>query len=323
MATIYEVAKLAGVSPAAVSRVMNGGAASAKMREKVRAAAKKLAFKPNRTARSLRKQSSEVIALVIPDIENPFFTSLARGVEDRAQKSGLSVVLCNTDDDPGKETHYLEIALAENMAGVILAPSPQHGDLRPLIERGCPVVAVDRRTEFNIDAVLIDNRAAGIVATTALFNAGHKRIACIAGPPLPEAPDERAAGWREIVRQRGGPNYPKSYLRQANYRVDGGRSAMTALLALSEPPDAVVATNNLMGVGALQILTEAGLAPPRIGMAVIGDLPFPTFPVAAITQVLLPARQLGVAAADLLIDRINGDDRPARTIMLRNDVAPT
>jgi LacI family transcriptional regulator len=262
-----------------------------------------------------------VIALVIPDIENPFFTSLARGVEDRAQKAGLSVVLCNTDDDSSKETHYLEIALADNMAGVILAPSPQHGDLAPLIERGCPVVAVDRRTQFNIDAVLIDNHAAGIAATTALFDSGYKRIACIAGPPAPDAADERAGGWRGIVAQRTKGKYPKGYLQQANYRVDGGRAAMAALLALPTPPDAVIATNNLMGVGALQILTEARLAPPKIGMAVIGDLPFPTFPTAAIAQVLLPARQLGMAAADMLIDRINGDKRPPRTLMLRNEVS--
>src|SRR5215207_5087642 len=110
MATIYEVAALAGVSPATVSRVLNGMPASPEKARLVRDAAEKLRFTPSRTAQRLRNQTSELIALLIPDVENPFFTALARGVEDRAQASGYSVVLCNTDDDPEKETRYLDIA---------------------------------------------------------------------------------------------------------------------------------------------------------------------------------------------------------------------
>jgi len=107
MSTIYDVAAMAGVSPATVSRVLNGIAVSPEKAQRVREAAERLSFTPNRTARSLRKQHSEVIALVIPDIENPFFTSVARGVEDVAQAAGFSVVLCNTDEDPEKEARYL------------------------------------------------------------------------------------------------------------------------------------------------------------------------------------------------------------------------
>ena len=107
MATIYDVAARAGVSPATVSRVFNGRAVSEDRAERVRAAAESLSFTPNRTARTLRRQSSEVIALIIPDIENPFFTALARAVEDSAQSAVYSVVLCNTDDDPAKVAKYL------------------------------------------------------------------------------------------------------------------------------------------------------------------------------------------------------------------------
>jgi LacI family transcriptional regulator len=135
MATIYEVAARAGVSPATVSRVMNGTKVSPELAELVRAAASELDFTPNRTARTLRRQNSEVIALIIPDIENPFFTALARGVEDRAQESGYSVVLCNTDEDTGKEARYIDIALSEHMAGVILAPASDHSDLSSLLAR--------------------------------------------------------------------------------------------------------------------------------------------------------------------------------------------
>lgn len=320
MATIYEVAALAGVSPATVSRVLNGATVSPEKVRLVRDAAEQLKFTPNRTARRLRNQTSELIALLIPDIENPFFTALARGVEDRAQAAGFSVVLCNTDDDPAKETRYLDIANSENMAGVILAPASEDGDIRHLTDRNRPVVAVDRNTGLNIDSVMVDNRAAGVAATSALFDAGYRRVACIAGPLGLEWTEERSLGWRQVVSRRGAADSIGDYLQHANYRVDGGRSAMRALLALETPPDAVVTTNNLMGVGALQILSEAGITPPEFGVAVIGDLPFSTLSPAAITQVHLPARHLGTTAANMLLERIAGDSQPARTVVLRAEV---
>lgn len=316
MATIYEVAALAGVSPATVSRVLNGAAVSPEKVRLVREAAGRLNFTPNRAARRLRNQTSELIALLIPDIENPFFTSLARGVEDRAQREGFSVVLCNTDDDPEKETRYLDIAVSENMAGVILAPASEDGDIRHLTDSGRPIVAVDRNTGLDIDSVMVDNRAAGIAATSALFDAGYHRVACIAGPLGLEWTEERSLGWRQIVTKRSGDDH-SDYLQHANYRVDGGRAAMSALLTLHNPPDAVVTTNNLMGVGALQVLSEAGITPPQFGVAVVGDLPFATLSPHAITQVHLPARHLGTTAANMLLERIAGDSQPARTVILR------
>ncbi len=320
MATIYEVAALAGVSPATVSRVLNGAAVSPEKVRLVRDAAEQLQFTPNRTARRLRNQTSELIALLIPDVENPFFTALARGVEDKAQAAGFSVVLCNTDDDPAKETRYLDIANSENMAGVILAPASEDGDIRHLTDRGRPVVAVDRNTGLNIDSVMVDNRAAGIAATSALFEAGYERVACIAGPVGLEGTEERSLGWRQVATRHGGGDTIDQYLRHANYRVDGGRSAMASLLALDTPPDAVVTTNNLMGVGALQVLSEAGITPPNFGVAIVGDLPFTTLHPEAITEVHLPARHLGTTAATMLLDRIAGDTQPARTVVLRAEV---
>jgi LacI family transcriptional regulator len=124
-ATIYDVAALAGVSPATVSRVLNGTAVSAERAQKVRDAAQALGFRPNRMARTLRKGGSEVIALVIPDVENSFFTALARGVEDRAMAAGYSVVLCNTDELVEKEMRYLEIAVDQQVAGLSSQPLPR------------------------------------------------------------------------------------------------------------------------------------------------------------------------------------------------------
>ncbi|MEV6979893.1 LacI family DNA-binding transcriptional regulator [Sphaerisporangium sp. NPDC051017] len=318
MATIYEVAALAGVSPATVSRVFNGLAVSEEKQRLVRDAAARLAFTPNKTARRLRKQSSEIIALLIPDIENPFYTALARGVEDRAQESGFSVVLCNTDDDPGKELRYLQIAASEQMAGVILSPASDEVDLGVIVSLGRPVVAVDRTTPYPVDAVKIDNRAAGIAATKALVDAGYRRVACIAGPAGIEATEDRVHGWRQVAGARVG----EGYLQHANFRVDGGHAAMTALLALDTPPDAVVTTNNLMAVGALQALVEAGISPETFGVAAVGELPFMALAPASVVQVRLPARHLGTTAATMLLERIAGDAQPLRTVVLRAEVMP-
>lgn len=318
MATIYEVAKLAGVSPATVSRVFNGVGVSAEKSAAVRDAARRLRFTPSRTARTLRKRSAEVIALVIPDIENPYFTELARGVEDVAREAGYSVVLCNTDSDLEREATYLQIAIAENMAGVILAPASDGSDLDDLVAADRPVVTVDRQTAYDTDRVVMDNFRAGKAATEHLVRTGFRRVACITGPRDVETAYDRAEGWRAVLGQRAGEDVPEDLLRYSTFRVDGGRQAMEELLALPEPPDAVVASNNLLGVGAIQVLVEHGCAPPGFGVAVIGSLPFTTLSPAAVTVVRLPARQMGVTAATQLLERIAGDDQPARTVVLHS-----
>ena len=323
MPTIYEVAALAGVSPATVSRVFNNVNVSIEKSKRVRAAAEELSFTPNRAARSLRKKSSEIIALVIPDIENPFFTSLARGVEDVAQAHGYSVVLCNTDEDHEKEARYLAIAISENMAGVILAAAGDNSDVSELLANNRPIVAVDRGPHgFDIDAVMVDNRAGGRAATLALARKGHQRIACITGPIYVETALQRRDGWREAVLTQPHDRQlevGEDLLKYADYRVDGGATAMRELLELAEPPDAVFIANNLMAVGALHVLADHGIQPPMIGIAVFGDLPYAAFAPDAIDVVPLPARHLGTTAAQLLLERIAGDRQPARTVVLRNE----
>lgn len=320
MATIYDVAELAGVSPATVSRVFNGTSVSAPKADAVRKAARQLRFTPNRTARTLRRQSSEVIGLIIPDIENPYFTEMARGVEDVASEAGYSVVLCNSDAQLEKESTYLQIAIAEHMSGVIIATASEQSSLDEVLATGRPIVAVDRSTTYDVDGVVMANRAAGASATVALLDAGYRRIAYIGGPAHIDTAAERAAGWRDALAARAPEAATDELLRFATFRVDGGRAAMEELLALPEPPDAVVAGNNLIGVGAIQVLTEHDLTPPKLGVAVIGSLPFTTLSPTAVTVVRLPARHMGVTAAKMLLERIRGDEQPARTVVLRNEL---
>lgn len=334
--TIQDVARAAGVSPATVSRVFNGGRVTADRAERVRRAAEELDFSPNRVARSLRTQRASVIGLLIPDIENPFFTALARGVEDAALTANLSVVLCNTDEDVAKERRYLEVALAEQMAGVIVAAaSRERTDLTLLERRGMPVVAVDRRPRgtdgAKVDVVLVDNAQGSEVATRHLLERGYRRVACITGPRGASTSEERLAGYRAAVAdflrdhpQEAGPGGDGDaggpwtrWTRYADFRVEAGRKAMADLLARGDRPDAVFVANNLMAVGALQALAEARVSVPGFGVLSFGEVPWAPLVTPSLTTVQLPSYDLGFTAATLLQDRILGRERPLQTVVLR------
>ena len=319
-ATIYDVATLAGVSPATVSRVLNGTPVSPERTQKVRDAAQALGFRPNRMARTLRKGGSEVIALVIPDVENTFFTALARGVEDRAIAAGYSLVLCNTDELAEKEARYLEIAVDEQVAGVVLAPASPEPDLAALADRGIPVVAVDRPvTSHPVDAVRLDDRRAAVRATTGLLERGYRLVACVTGFSDTATAQLRADGWREVLAGHCPDIDPGTYLRHTDYRPGGGRRAAEELLSLPHPPDAIFAANNLLGVGVLAHLVQSGRRPPDVGLAVLGELPYPEWEARDVVVEPWPGRLLGLRAADVLLARIRGDAAPPRTLVVCGD----
>ncbi|HLR27193.1 MAG TPA: LacI family DNA-binding transcriptional regulator [Ruania sp.] len=315
MVTIIEVARRAGVSTATVSRVLNGKTVRADLAGAVRRAAAELNYAPDRTARSLRRRHSEVLALIIPDIENPFFTALARAVEDRAHAGGYSVVLCNTDEDPDKEARYLAIAESENMAGVLIAPTDPTPKLRPLLDRGRAVVVLDRTTDVPVDHLTFDNVTLGRSATEALLRRGYSRIACIAGPAETSTAAERAEGWRSALQAAGLPPQ-QELLLHTSFRLDGGRRATEELLALPAPPQALVASNNVVAVGALQVLARHGHSPEDLGVSIIGDLPFATSPIEKLDLIPLRPQRMGHAAADRLLARLQGDATPPQHVVL-------
>ena len=182
MATIQEVARQAQVSAATVSRVLNGnGKVHPDLVRRVRAAVKALGYQPNSVARNLRRSESSLWAVIVPDVGNPFFTSMVRGVEDVAQGAGYSVVLCNSDEEPGKEARYIAAAAAERMAGVVISPaSTRDTDVTQLLDLGIPVVAVDRRLSgASVDTVLVDHERAAEEAAEHLIDMGYRRVACI------------------------------------------------------------------------------------------------------------------------------------------------
>lgn len=316
MATISDVAALAGVSTATVSRALNGkSTVDPALAERVARAVEELGYTPNGLARSLRRRETAVLALIISDVENPFFTAIARGAEDTAQAAGYSVMLCNSDENTAKERRYVEVAAQERLAGVIMSPTTGDSDVRPLTAHRTPIVTVDRRLDSaDCDAVLLDSRAAARDAVRHLVDNGYERIGCIAGPPGITTADDRLDGYRDALRETG-RKYSAKLVRRCEFRETGGREAATQLLTRPDPPDALLVSSSTMSVGVLQAMAELGLRSGRdVGIVSFDDAPWATLISPALTVVSQPAHAMGQLAARLLLDRIgDGGARPTTT----------
>lgn len=319
MTTIYDVAARAGVSAATVSRVLNGsGTVAPDLTRRVRDAVKDLDYRPNGVARNLRRRATRVWGLIISDIGNPFFTALVRGVEDAAREAGYSLVLCNSDEILEKEASYIQVAVDEQMAGVILTPSSEaETDLTPLLERGIPVVAVDRRLHrHDVDTVVCDNVRGARLATEHLLSSGCRRIACITGPMQATTAQERLDGYRRALCAAAIP-LDDGLVMVENFKEDGGYAGASRLLDLAVPLDGLFVTNNLMTVGALEALLERGVEVPRdLLMVGFDDIPWAKLTRPRLTTVDQPTYQMGREAGNLLAGRVHGHTEAARTIML-------
>jgi len=315
--TIYDVARRAGVSPATVSRVFNGIKVTPDRLEAVQRAAAELGFVRNGNARRLRTSSSEIIAMLIPDIENPYFTLMTRAVEDIARAGGYSVMLCNTDDDPEREQEYLRVAVSDPVAGIVMVPSSRTTDLALALERGVPVVCVDRRAPASaVDSIVADNVSGARAATNLLYDAGYRRVACITGPKPIETAEERLQGFLEAVGERTDAEAQPELVHRTEFTISSGEQATRELLALPDPPDAIFAANNKLAAGVIRALSDAGLLPPRIGVVSFGSLPMVLLAPRGIAVTHLPTREIGLVAARMLLERIRGLDSPPREVVL-------
>ncbi|WP_243789905.1 LacI family DNA-binding transcriptional regulator [Saccharopolyspora gloriosae] len=307
MATISDVAARAGVSTATVSRALNGkSTVDPELAARVAAAADELGYRPNGPARNLRKQETAVLALIISDVENPFFTAISRGVEDVAHTAGYSVVLCNSDDDPAKEREYLDVALQERVAGVLLSPTGREEGAALLRAHGTPVVALDRPLPGGGDTVVVDSGNAAKSATLHLADQGYRRIGCLTGPSGMPTADARLDGYRDGLRTAGLTD--AGLVRHTEFRATGARRAARQLLDQDEPPDALLVANNAMAVGVLETLGELGLRAGRdVGVIAFDDAPWATLLDPPLSVVSQPAYDMGSVGAQLLLRRISGD----------------
>ncbi|GAA4067057.1 LacI family DNA-binding transcriptional regulator [Nonomuraea soli] len=317
--TIKDVAELADVSPATVSRVLNHGPTVAEdLRDRVMAAIRQLGYRPNSQARFLRTRATTVLGLIISDITNPFFTSMVRGAEDAASKAGYSVVLANTDEDLDKERRYIEVAAAENMAGVILSPaSATRTSIELLLERGVPVVTVDRRLQTaKVDRVGVNNVRAAQEAVIRLVDQGCRRIGFIAGPAEVTTAADRLSGYKHGLRASGLP-FSRELVVRGDYRIEGGRAAAATLMRLDPRPDALFVSNNLMTLGAVMTLRDLGLSyPSDIKLAAFDDMSWTLGLSDTMTLISQPTYEIGRQACELLLRRIAGERFPPRHVVL-------
>lgn len=322
MTTIYDVARHAEVSPATVSRVVNGRAnVDPVLAERVRNAMRDLNYRPNAVARNLRRSRTSMWAVIISDIGNPFFTSLVRGVEDVAQTAGFSVLLCNSDNDEAKEGQYVDAALTEQVAGVIISPTAGSPHVPRLLDAGVPVVVIDRRMAgAAVDTVLVDNEQGARQAIGHLAVAGYRRIACITGPADLFTAQRRLAGYRSALVDAGLP-YDTALVRHADFGIAGGHDAMGSLLAGAAQPDSVFVGNNLMTIGAVTRLFDEGLSvPDEMGVVGFDEVPWATLMRPALTTVAQPTYAVGRSAAELLTARITDPKRAVSTVTLPTEL---
>jgi DNA-binding LacI/PurR family transcriptional regulator len=298
-----------------VSRVLNGDPrVGASYQSRVKAAVEELGYRPNRLAQNLRKQRSGAIGVVVSDIENPHFSEAVRAVEDLAYGRGHLVLVCNADETPEKERAYLETMMDERVLGVILSPSdPDDDAIAAVLDSGIPVVAFDREAnDSRADAVIADNIRGARTATEHLIAAGRRSIAFVGGRREVETGAERLDGYEIAMRAAG--LEPRSV--SGGFRADVARDATREVLKSKTPPDALVVANNLMTLGALDALHEAGArVPDDVAIVAIDDPPWAPFVAPPLTTLAQPVRRMAADAMELLLDRVHGRRQESRRIV--------
>jgi len=316
--TIVQVAAEAGVHPSTVSRVMNGHAGSTireETRQRVLAAADRLGYRPSALARSLRLQRTLTLGMLVPDITNPFFSSIIKGAEDAARARGYNIILCNSEDEPEREATCLHALREHEVDGLLIASSQMADEtIDGLRDEAYPFVLLNRATRNEDDlAVVVDNRAAALEAVAHLAALGHRRVGHIAGPQNTTTGVERLEGYRAAVRAYGLADEPELVVEADAFSMEAGHGALGIMLDGPARPTAVFAANDLIAIGMFKRLRGAGLHVPR-DLSIVGfnDIPLAGLLEPALTTVRVPQLEMGAAGAHLLIERLEG--RPIRDV---------
>jgi LacI family transcriptional regulator len=331
MATVLDVAKLAGVSTATAARALGGyGSVSPATLQRVQAAAAELGYRPNALARSMITGLTHTVGVVLADIENPFFYGALRGITDTARSRGFDVLLANTDEDPADERKAIAALVERRVEGLILCPTDgeSRAHLSALIESGMPIVLLDRPMRgLKADSVGLDNRQAAADATRHLIDLGHRRIGIITGgPPETEASlrrprmkgverignttfPARAAGFRDAMLAAGIEPRPE-YLSAGGFHRHEAEAATTELMQLAEPPTAIIAFDSILTLGALLAFRRLGLrCPEDVSLVGFDDAEWAEVVSPPLSVVRQPVYDIGAKACQLLLDRIKSPER--------------
>jgi len=321
MATVKEIAERAGVSIGTVSNVLNGlPSVRESARQRVLKAMEQVDYQPSLLGRALRKDKTNMIVMIVPDITNPFFPGAVRGAEDVAFKHGFRLVLCNSDNDLEKEATYLHEMRTYRPSGLIIVPadlSKGTDEAKAYLRTGCSVVYMDRiPSNWRGDSVTSAHEEGAYLATRHLIELGHLNIATITGPLSLSSATARLDGFRRAMKEAGLPITPE-YVQEADFNTTAGFHAAKALLALRRKPTAIFAANDLIGFGVLAAVREAGLqCPEDISVVGFDNLDESNVASPKLSTVEQFAYQVGSKAAEIVIERNQGGDGPTKHIVL-------
>ena len=324
MATIADVAERAGVSVSTAARVLSGtGYASDDTRRVVLEAAKELGYVPNQIARSLRTRRTRMIGLLIGDVENSFYSVIAKNVEAVAKVAGYHVVLCNSNDDPAIEKAYLKLLEGVRVDALIVTPTAKNlRYLARLLDKGMVIVQVDRRVEqLDADAILVDNEAGAMTAVAHLIAAGHMRIGILAGDVDVATAKHRLAGYERALRESGIP-IRDELIKTGSFHREHAIEDASDLIASTSRPTAIFAANNILAEACLLALGQSGLKVPQdMSVVAFDDVEWMTMTSPPLTAVRQPVADMASSAAELVLRRLLEDGQGApSTVVFRTEI---
>ncbi len=313
MPTIVEVAKRAKVSTATVSNVIRGTRKVSEARAtRVRAAIQELNYFPNEIARSLKVRQTRMLAMVLPDITNPFFPEIIRGAEDAAFSRGYFLLTANTDEQPGRERRIVAALRSYRVDGILLATTQGARDqdtthIAGMVSAGVSVVCLDRAVpNVPTDAVLLDNVGGARECVRHLIKQGHRDIAIITGAMHLQTGHERFQGYQLALEDAGIPLNPRLVL-EGDFRFESGKRLGEELLQQSVRPSAIFVCNGVMTLGLLDAMEKAGVRSPQdIALATFDDVSVDHAVQSRVTAVVQPSYEMGSRAASMLMDRVEG-----------------
>lgn len=307
MATIRDVATLAGVSVATVSRVLNESAnVNECTKHRVQKAIEKLNYRPNDVARSLFKGKSKMIALFVPDIMNPYFPELARAVEDITTKHGYTFILCNTDDDLQKELAYLNTLSQKSIDGIIIVSSTMTNE--HVVNANFPIIAVDREINDSFPSVTVNNYDSAREAVHYLQAIGCTKIAHISGPKNVRNAVQRMEGYLAVVKKESW--FTKTHVKSGNYTFEEAYSATIDLLTANPQTDGIFVANDLMGVGVLKAAQSLGIRVPEdLSVIAFDGISLGETTTPSLTTMAQPIYDMGARAAEMLMEQINQPEK--------------
>jgi LacI family transcriptional regulator len=319
MKTINDVAKLAGVSNATVSHVINGTRfVSEPLIEKVKEAMKQLNYQPNMMARGLKGGSLKTIGVIVPDCTNSFFAEISRAINHYCFIQGYNIILCNTDNNMEHQSSYTDMLISKHIDGVIIISSDKTDeDVNKLAANSIPVVIADRSVNHpSVDNIIVNNKKGGYDATKYLLSLGYTKIACIGGPTTISSSSQRMEGYKQAIIEAG-IELKDAYIYIGDFHFNGGEKASETFLSLKEPPEAIFATNDMMALGFITGSQKRGINIPK-DISVIGfdDIQLSSIMTPLLTTIAQPLDTLAKISTQLILDKIENKTSKVSQILL-------